>query len=78
MLDFLKQLFSRDDTETDAIILSGGVAMAALVAQSGYVTYLTPASFSPLNFATATVTIIAAIGGAKRLRDGAVSGGDAK
>ncbi len=70
MFSFFKALFSSNDLGADSIVVSGLLAMAGLVAFSGYSTYVHPEQFNPVNYGTAVAAILAGIGGARWMRDG--------
>ena len=65
---FITNLLSSDESVTDSLIVGGLLALLALIAFTGYALVQNPASFGPLDFATATAAILAAIGGGRRLR----------
>ncbi len=67
---FLLAFVNCNDKDTDSIIVSGMVAMLALISLSAYADFREPQAFSALNFGTAAAAIIASIGGGRRLRDG--------
>lgn len=68
-MSFLTSLLSSDDRSVDSVIMGG---LAALCFLFGLETWDVARGhdFQPLNFATASGALLAAIGGAKRLRDG--------
>lgn len=66
---FLTSLLSSDDRSADSVIVGGLIALA-FVCGLETVDVIRGHDFQPLNFATASGALLAAMGGAKRLRDG--------
>lgn len=70
MLSWLASLVSRDDVEVDSIVLSGLLAVVAMVVMTAYSLWITPANYSPITFGTGAASVMGAMGAARRLRDG--------
>lgn len=71
---FLSALVSSDDRSADSVIIGGFVALGALITFSAWDVMRAGHDFGALNFATGCAAILAGMGGAKRLRDGAPDG----
>jgi hypothetical protein len=70
MYGFIHTLLSHDESSIDSLHAAGVVAMFAMIAICAYDTYKMPSNFSCIAFGTGAASIIAAVGGGRRLRDG--------
>lgn len=70
MGSFFASLVSSDDKTVCVIACCGVLGVLSLIAFGAYATWQTPASFSPISHATGLASLLGAIGGARRLRDG--------
>lgn len=70
MRTFFAQLLAKDETAIDAVAFAGLLALVALIAFEGVDVLVQHHEFGALNFSTAAGSLIAAIAGGKRWRDG--------
>ena len=68
---FLEALIHSDDRSVDSVIVGGLLALVVLCGLAVYDAIWLGHAFAPLNFATGAGALLGAMGGAKRLRDGA-------
>jgi len=64
------KFLSSEEGEIDSVITLGGLGFVALLIFTGYALWTNPATFSPMTFAPGVGTILAAVAGGKRVRDG--------
>lgn len=70
MLDFLAKLLASRNREVDTIHVAGMMSLVAAIGTTIYSTIESPMNYSPVAFCTGLATVIGAIGGGRRLRDG--------
>lgn len=68
--DFFAKLLSKVDAEIDTLHALGLMSMLGLIGHQTYALIVSPLNYSPVGFCTGAASLIAAIGGGRRLRDG--------
>jgi hypothetical protein len=77
-VEIAKAVLSHRDDRVDSLHAAGIVAMLSMIAIAAYQAYVRPDDFSPITYGTGASSIIAAVGGARRLRDGLADQGEVK
>ena len=68
-MEWLLSLLSNDEVAADSVVFCTFIAELALIIFSGVSLWHDPSTFSPINFATASATIIGAGAGVKTCRE---------
>lgn len=70
MIAWFWKLLASQEVDADSLIVGALVALLGLLAFTGYATWMDSHTFSPAQYGLAVASILGALGGARRLRDG--------